>query len=70
MEPTVNWTTWLYIDCCCDTCCRSVILGCDRPRLVTNLIHEDGLSELFNKCDDFLRISRLVQDPRNLSLVR
>ena len=63
------WTTWLYIDCCCDTFPR-----CQKDSTVkhagTYLIDKDSLSESLHKFYDFLRVLRLIEDPRDLSLFR
>lgn len=66
---TFNWMTWLYIDCCCDTCSirqrfpNVTVFG-------TDLVDEDGLPKLFYESDDFLGILRLVEDSGDLSLLR
>jgi len=68
-KPTVKWTTWLYIDCCCDTCPT-------RQRFPTlmvsdaDLVDEDSLPEFFYQGDDFFRVLRLIEDPSDLSLFR
>jgi len=64
---TVKSATWSYIDCCCDACPTR-----QRPPTLTlsgtDLVDEDGLPKLFNKTDDFLRVSGLIEDLRNLPL--
>jgi len=66
---TVKWTTWLYIDCCCDTCptCQRCLIS---TLFVTDLIDKDSLPKLFYKLDDFLGILFLIEGPSDLSLVR
>ena len=50
---TFSWTTWLYIDCCCDTYPtrqRSLTLAVPD----TDLVDENGLPKLFYESDNFL----------------
>lgn len=64
---TVKWTTWLYMDCCCDTCST-----CQLPLIPmvpgTDLVYEDSLPKFFYESNDFLRILCLIKEPSNLSL--
>ena len=52
-EITAKWTTWLYIDCCWDTCptCQSF------PTLMVSgidLVDENSLTEFFHESGHFL----------------
>ena len=65
MKLTVRWATWLYIDCCCDTCPTRQRL----PTLTvsgTDLIDENGSPEFLYEFYDLSRILRLIEDPSDL----
>ena len=66
MELTVKWVTWLYIDCCCDTCFTSQQLSTLTVH-ETDLVDEDSSPKIFYEFDDFPRVPRLIEGPSDLS---
>lgn len=68
-ELTANCTTWLSIDCCCDTYPRhvSLIQSLSADLRCTNLVDEDRLPEFFNELYDCSRILRFIENPSRFS---
>lgn len=66
---TVNCETWVYNDCCCDTC-----PACQRFSSLavfdSHLVDKDGSPKLFYEFDDFSRILRFIEDSSDLALFR